>query len=233
MALPIAALLAASVLPQWTMSTVTFGFFVSGPNQEAASPDLLQNQQAEHIANFGRLAQEGRLLMAGPLADPERRLRGIIVLKGEKPPQTSEEMKAVFGPDPFVQSGRLAFESVPWRTAEGRIKVEVSTEGIEEHTLVLLEKPDGAPDGDAAAMAGHMANLERMWKGGLLALSGPAVGPGTLKGPRVAGILICYGKDRAALQQELGKDPAIRLGAFRARLMPLWLAKGVLPEPGR
>lgn len=212
--------------PEWKMTTYTFGFFVSGPNQAAGDPAELQKQQAEHIANLGRLAREGKLMMAGPLADPDRKLRGVIVLKGEKPPKTKAEMDAIFGPDPFVQSGRLAFESVPWMTAEGRMNPTVNSSTIEEHTFVMLQKGEGKAAADAGA--GHMAGLERMWKEGLLALSGPVVGS-----EKTAGLLVFYGADRTKIKAELDKDPLVKAGALTVRMMPIWLTKGALPEPGK
>ncbi len=212
--------------PQWKMTTYTFGFFVSGPNQAAGDPAELQRQQAEHIANLGRLAREGKLMMAGPLADPDRKLRGIIVLKGEKPPQTKEEMEAIFGPDPFVQSGRLAFESLAWVTADGRMNPKVDSTAIEEHTFVMLQKGDGKAGPEAGA--GHMAGLERMWRGGMLALSGPVKGSES-----TAGLLVFYGTDREKIKAELAKDPMVKAGALTVKMMPLWLTKGALPEPGK
>jgi uncharacterized protein YciI len=37
--------------------------------------------QAAHLANFGRLQKAGKLFTAGPLADPQRKMRGIVVVK--------------------------------------------------------------------------------------------------------------------------------------------------------
>ncbi len=212
--------------PQFKMTTYTFGFFVSGPNQAAGDPAELQRQQAEHIANLGRLAREGKLLMAGPLADPDRKLRGVIVLKGEKPPKTKAEMDAIFGPDPFVQRGRLAFESLAWMTAEGRMNPMVDSTTIEEHTFVMLQKGEGKAGPEVGA--GHMAGLERMWKDGMLALSGPVVGSA-----KTAGLLVFYGADREKIKAELDKDPMVKAGAVTVKMMPIWLTKGALPAPGK
>jgi uncharacterized protein YciI len=65
-----------------------------------------------HMANIRRLAQEGKLALAGPFLEQEGAgaLAGLFVLRvGSR-----EEALAVAGTDPGVQSGRFAIEIFPW-----------------------------------------------------------------------------------------------------------------------
>ncbi|MBN8607269.1 MAG: hypothetical protein J0L81_10150 [Caulobacterales bacterium] len=63
-----------------------------------------------HMANIGRLAEEGRLVVAGPLGANERQYRGIFILTVT----TIEEAAALVVTDPAVAAGVFAYEAYPW-----------------------------------------------------------------------------------------------------------------------
>lgn len=72
--------------------------------------------QAGHMENIGRLAKEGKLLVAGPMGD-DTDLRGIFILDCE----TIDEAKALVDTDPAVVAGKLRAEYHPWWTARGTV----------------------------------------------------------------------------------------------------------------
>ena len=74
----------------------------------------LDSIMAGHMANIGRLAKEGKLLVAGPMGD-DTDLRGIFILDVG----TIEEAEALVKTDPAVAAGRLRAECHPWWTAKG------------------------------------------------------------------------------------------------------------------
>jgi uncharacterized protein YciI len=61
------------------------------------------------MANINRLAEEGKLIVAGPFED-NGELRGIFVFNVA----TLEEAKTLTETDPAVQAGRLIMELHPW-----------------------------------------------------------------------------------------------------------------------
>jgi uncharacterized protein YciI len=63
-----------------------------------------------HFDNMGRLAAEGKLAVAGPFSDPEKKYRGLFILAVK----TVEEAKALAETDPTVKAGVLIVEYVPW-----------------------------------------------------------------------------------------------------------------------
>ncbi|MCB0503762.1 MAG: hypothetical protein KDD32_13855, partial [Bacteroidetes bacterium] len=65
--------------------------------------------QKAHLDNIGRLAEEGKLVVAGPFLD-EGELRGIYIFNVE----TMEEAKALTESDPAIQAGSLVMELKPW-----------------------------------------------------------------------------------------------------------------------
>jgi uncharacterized protein len=76
----------------------------------------LDKIQAGHMANIGRLAKEGKLLVAGPMGD-DTELRGIFILDCE----SVAEAKALIDTDPAIQAGRLKAEYHTWWTARGTV----------------------------------------------------------------------------------------------------------------
>lgn len=63
-----------------------------------------------HMANLNRLANEGKLVVAGPLAKNDRQYEGIFVFNVK----TVKEAETLLSTDPAVAGGALAFEAYGW-----------------------------------------------------------------------------------------------------------------------
>ncbi|HTN45288.1 MAG TPA: YciI family protein [Flavipsychrobacter sp.] len=63
-----------------------------------------------HLANINRLADEGKLVVAGPFAKNELSYRGIFILNVK----TEEEAKALLETDPAIKENLLHPEIVKW-----------------------------------------------------------------------------------------------------------------------
>jgi len=68
--------------------------------------------QAGHLANIGRLYEEGKIKVAGPFGD-KGNWSGLFIFDCE----TKEEVETLLKTDPAIESGRLAYEIRPWYTA--------------------------------------------------------------------------------------------------------------------
>jgi len=90
------------------MKKYVMAFLKAGPNQDQDSATAAQLQRA-HLDNIFRLADEGKLAVAGPFLDGGE-LRGVYVFNVE----TVEEAKALTETDPAIQAGRLVMELHPW-----------------------------------------------------------------------------------------------------------------------
>jgi uncharacterized protein YciI len=89
------------------MKKYVIAFLKRGPTQlSGAEAEQLQNA---HLKNIIRLADEGKLVLAGPFRD-DGEVRGIFILNAE----TVEEAKKLTKPDPAVQRGTLQFDLRPW-----------------------------------------------------------------------------------------------------------------------
>lgn len=90
------------------MRPYVMAFLKRGPNRDLpkAKADSLQ---MAHMANIGRMAEEGKLVLAGPfMGDGD--LRGIYIFKVE----TVAEAEALTLTDPAIQAGSLVMELQPW-----------------------------------------------------------------------------------------------------------------------
>lgn len=65
---------------------------------------------AGHMANMGKLHEEGILKVAGPLGKNEFTWRGIFILDCK----TKEEAEKYVATDPAVAAGLFAVDIVPW-----------------------------------------------------------------------------------------------------------------------
>lgn len=102
---------------QYGMRQYVMAFLKAGPNRSQDSLEAAQLQRA-HLDNIGRLAEEGKLSLAGPFLD-DGELRGIYIFNVS----TIEEAKALTETDPAIQQGRLVMELHPWYGSAALMKV--------------------------------------------------------------------------------------------------------------
>jgi len=91
-----------------------FVMLVRGPNANAIDSLSLVKIQEGHMANINKMAESGKLQIAGPFGD-DGNWRGIFIFDAA----TEEEVKELLKDDPAIQAGRLAYEIHPWWTAPG------------------------------------------------------------------------------------------------------------------
>ena len=190
-------------------------WFVFLETGKPTPPDtaLVQAMQRGHIANFQRLFALGQLQAAGPLADPSRSKRGIVVVQAD----SLATLTGYFAPDDYVREGYMALNA-----RRATVRQPLHTEGIdatriEEARIVLIGRPT-APDPAAAARAALLRQL--VDAGRLGAWYTLADGP-------VAEVLLARGTDTAALQAALAPyaaaGPAVTVDVWRQ-----WISPGVV-----
>lgn len=102
------ALAAAVGADEYGMKQYVMAYLKRGPNrnQDSATAEALQKA---HLENITRMADEGKLVVAGPFMD-DGDVRGIYIFNVA----TVEEAKALTETDPAIQAGRLEMELHPW-----------------------------------------------------------------------------------------------------------------------
>lgn len=90
------------------MKMYVMALLKSGPNREG-TPEERSKLMRGHLDNIKRLAEEGKLVLAGPFGG-DGNLRGIYVF--DVP--TVEEAEELTKTDPAIQAGSLEMELIPW-----------------------------------------------------------------------------------------------------------------------
>lgn len=99
------------------MRQYVMAFLKRGPNRDQDSATAARLQRA-HLDNIFRLADEGKLVLAGPFSD-DGDVRGIYIFDVK----TVEEAEALTSTDPAIQAGRLVMELHPWYGSAALMKV--------------------------------------------------------------------------------------------------------------
>ena len=102
---------------KYGMKKYIFAYLKKGPNRNQDSSESAKIQQG-HMANINRLADEGKLVLAGPFFD-DTEIRGIFIFDVA----TIEEAQALINTDPAVKSGRLTMELHPWYGSAALLEV--------------------------------------------------------------------------------------------------------------
>ncbi len=89
-----------------------FVMLIKGQNRNHDSLTSAKIQEG-HMANITKLANSGKLLVAGPFME-DANWRGIFILKCD----TKEEAEALVKTDPAIVAGRLGYEIHPWMTGK-------------------------------------------------------------------------------------------------------------------
>lgn len=94
------------------------------------SPEEAARIQREHMENITKLAEEGKLILAGPFMD-DGDIRGIFVFDVEDLDKAREWTAT----DPAIQAGRLEMELHPWYgSASLRLTPSI-------HKIISQQKP--------------------------------------------------------------------------------------------
>lgn len=102
---------------QYGMRQYVMAFLKKGPNRDRSDEEASALQTA-HLKNIGRLAEEGKLALAGPFLD-DGDIRGIYIFNVT----TIEEAEALTKTDPAIAAGSLVMDLKPWYGSAGLMAV--------------------------------------------------------------------------------------------------------------
>lgn len=90
--------------------------------------DARKENFAGHFANIGRLADEGKLAVAGPFGKNEKSYRGLYIFNVP----TVEEAEKLVILDPAVKAGVFVYELTPWYGSAAMMVVNETHKRIEK-----------------------------------------------------------------------------------------------------
>jgi uncharacterized protein YciI len=100
------------------MKQYVMAFLKRGPNRSENKTEIDSLQQL-HMANIGKMAKEGKLVLAGPFLEQDYDVRGIYIFNTS----SLDEAKEWTSTDPAIQAGSLTMELHPWYGSAGLMKV--------------------------------------------------------------------------------------------------------------
>jgi hypothetical protein len=100
--------------PAGELEDAYLGLFLRPADAPAFGDEELQGLQRDHIANIEAMAEDGALVIAGPIAG-DGKLRGILVFRETDP----DRIRELVARDPMVQKRRLELELHRWLVPAG------------------------------------------------------------------------------------------------------------------
>ncbi len=197
-------------------------FLVTGLPTTDVPQEELRAKQAAHLENFGRLAKANQLLAAGPLRDPDRRLRGIVVVQAAR----AEQIPAYFEPDPYISEGFMCLETHRIVDQVGDTFLPPDDAGLEEVRIVIWSYPDSTDD-KPAITADLLEQHTKYWQAqraaGRLALR-CRFGEGESR----FGVALLTKAPDEQLADWLAQDPLVAARAVAYQVLPQFLAQGAV-----
>ena len=115
---------------EYGMKKYVLAFLKRGPNQDLDSVQKAELQMA-HLRNINRMAEEGKLVLAGPFFGNDD-LRGIYVFNVE----SLAEAEELTGSDPSIQAGLLTMELKEWNGSAALVGVNEIHESLMKKDIV-------------------------------------------------------------------------------------------------
>jgi uncharacterized protein len=216
--------------PHFDLDQYQFGLLTRGPNWTAENTPEIQKLQEGHMANINKMAQLGKLMAAGPIAD-NGDLRGIFIFRAA----SIDEARALAAEDPAIKAQRLKLEILPWLGSKG-IGVKAAEEfkknpdmkwTMKKYHLAILK---GGPQAEQPAadtqkiMLDHLWNIRRMMDDGKMIVAGPFLKDGELRG-----IFVFNTESAEEAKTWAETDPAVKAGRLTVEIHPWFVAKEVWP----
>lgn len=101
------------------MKTYVLCILKTGPKDAEVKGKEREEIFAGHFANIGRLADEGKLAVAGPFGKNDRSWRGLYIFNVP----TVEDAEKLVALDPAVKAGVFVYELTPWYASAAMMTV--------------------------------------------------------------------------------------------------------------
>lgn len=102
---------------EFGMKKYVFALIKKGP-ANITEPSKVKELLSGHMANMGKLAAEGKLVLAGPMMD-DTGLEGIFIFNVK----TVAEAEVIGKTDPAVKAGLFSIEYHPWYASAALMEV--------------------------------------------------------------------------------------------------------------
>jgi len=205
-----------------------FVFLTTGKSTQGVAPEAIQQKQAAHLENFGRLAKLGFLIAAGPCGDPGKITRGIVVLKSS----SLQDAESMFTTDPYVSEGFMRTEIHQYRQVAGKILLDLESNSLEQSVIVILKQGSKWPQDKSASASTEQrltAYANENFASKKLAFAALFTDQSKNKSNRV-GVMIFRGKDLSSVKSILEEHSLVKEEVVSFEAFPQFLAKRALGD---
>jgi uncharacterized protein YciI len=192
----------------------TFVFLNSRSDKTELTKEALDKLMQGHLANITRLAEEGKLIVAGPLEGGG----GIFVLNTSSVDEANEWLST----DPGIQANRWKLDVLPYQPRIGSVCTVKEPYEMVTYTLIryrsniLKETVNDYP----VLWQKHETYVLELAKGGNVITEG-------IFGNQEGGILIMRGDIHSEVIEH---DPGVKGGTLLFETKKLWVARGAFCE---
>jgi len=213
MRLFISVLLLATSLAGYSQTKIYSFVFLHKKLDAAPIPkEQLDKLMEGHMANINRLAQEGKLVAAGPFEEGG----GIFILNTT----SIDEAKLWLSTDPGVKANRWNIEILPYIPRIGSVCAVTEPYEMVSYNFIRYKIAKLGTQNNQSVFTQHDNHLQELEKTGNIVTEATF---GEFKG----GILVLNGELHG---EDLESDPAIREGILTLDVKKLWIAKGAFCE---
>jgi uncharacterized protein YciI len=191
--------------------TYSFVFLHKKSSPEPLPKEQLDKIMEGHLANIGRLAKEGKLLVAGPFDGGG----GIFILNTTSP----DEARLWLSTDPGIQANRWDIEILPYSPRIGAVCIAKEPyEMVTYNFIRFVEKSTTIENADGI-LKQHLEFVLALKKSESIVTEGIFASTGS--------ILILKEEMN---DSQFASDPAIQRGIISIERKKLWIAKGSFCE---
>ena len=202
----------AQTRPQMIAAEQYFFIFLETGKPVPDDKAAVAAMQAGHLENFKRLFADEKLFAAGPMRDPLKQKRGIVVAKAPN----RQILLSYFEPDQYVREGYMVVNAQPATVHQALNHTGIDPDSIEENRIVLFSR---AEEKDRVAVPIFLPR----------ALDEGVIGAWySLQDGPIGEVVFSRGTDETALRKTMAEYPGLRDQRVTMKIWGQWLGKGVL-----
>ncbi|HEY4611746.1 MAG TPA: YciI family protein [Bacteroidota bacterium] len=190
-----------------------FVFLNTNPNKPDLPKEQVDSLMSAHLANITRLANEGKIIAAGPFYDGG----GIFVMATASKDTAWEWLKT----DPAVRANRWVLEIFPYQPLRGSVCSVGENYTMTTYNFVRYAVKEGATSEESRrAWDAHDRYLRTFSPADSVVAEG-------ILGNRQSSIFVYQG---AAGEEFIKAEPTVREGALHVTIRKIYIAKGSFCE---
>lgn len=206
-------LLLSVLAPAFSQSApYTFVFLNPNPDKPDLPKAKVDSLMAGHMANIGRLAKEGKLLIAGPFYDGG----GIFVLSTTSQDTARKWLRT----DPAVRANRWIIEVFPYSPRIGSVCSVSEPYEMVGYGFVRFSRPSKGKGEADSAWEHHLQYVTSVVPNDSIVAMG-------MLDQNQGSILVTRGEPD---EQQLRRAPAVQKSEIQMTMKKLWIARGSFCE---